>query len=130
MTDKKSSLEEKLALLQKTYYEKLPGRIDEIESLWVEMKKNWETGPAESMHRLIHSIAGSGGTFGSIEITTTARKLETIFKTILNENRTPSAEEIPVSDELFVQLKQLSLTPPKSIAELDAGEKKNAQIAQ
>jgi len=89
-----SSVEIKLAALRTAYLNDLPKKFSEIERLWLVMAgPNWQGIHAQELHRHLHSMAGSGTTFGAPEISRVARELEQKFKIIINENRNASAAE-------------------------------------
>lgn len=100
----KSDVVKKLAALQLTFRQQLPGKIAEIERLW-EMFGKDETNKTKlaDMHRMAHSLAGSGGTFGAVAISAVARELEQIFKSLLNEADLPQ----PLSNEVQQQIDEL-----------------------
>jgi hypothetical protein len=62
---KKKSLQEKLATSRRYYVEKLPSKMEEIEKSWqLIVKKPWNEGQFETLHRRVHTLAGSAGIFG------------------------------------------------------------------
>lgn len=95
-----SSIELKLAALRTAYLNDLPKKYREVEQLWLMMAgPNWQGIHAQELHRFLHSMAGSGTTFGAPEISHAARNLEQKFKVIINENRNASeTERIEMSD--------------------------------
>lgn len=100
-----TSVESKLAALQAAYLNELPKKISEIEKLWLMMAgPNWQGIHAQELHRLLHSMAGSGTTFGAPEVSQLARKLEHKFKRIISENRTASAQERSEMSDDFREL--------------------------
>jgi len=67
----------KLAAIKQSFKQYLPGKLEEIERLW-QLVKN--TGHADknlkALCRMVHSLAGSGGTFGAMAVSNIARDLE------------------------------------------------------
>lgn len=116
-----SSIEIKLAALQRAYLNDLPKKLAEIEKLWLMMAgPNWQGIHAQDLHRLLHSLAGSGATFGAPEVSQAARALEQKFKTILSENRTASEFERSEMSDDFRELdrivkKVIENTPARKI---------------
>jgi HPt (histidine-containing phosphotransfer) domain-containing protein len=68
----------------RTYFAaRLPVRLGEIEEAWRDtLHKNWETEPLRRFHRLVHSLAGSGTTFGYPEVSRAARDLERLVEPV------------------------------------------------
>lgn len=58
------------------YLLSLPGRIDRIRALWVSTRGAGDTQGLRELVREVHSIAGSGGTFGLPAVSESARALE------------------------------------------------------
>lgn len=100
------SLQERLAELQEIFHQQLPAKLDEIRQSWQQLQANWDDKLASTFHRLAHSLAGSGGTFGAPEISRTARALEQRMKIQLGEGTAPDenagAEIQQLVDELLV----------------------------
>jgi HPt (histidine-containing phosphotransfer) domain-containing protein len=60
---------------------RLPARLAEIEEAFAEVRAaGWAPEPLGKLHRLVHSLAGAGGTFGWPEVTDAARELESFLK--------------------------------------------------
>ncbi|MDP3267887.1 MAG: diguanylate cyclase [Legionella sp.] len=78
------SIQKKLDQLIKNYSNNLPGKIQGIEHLWDQLQKNWELAKFHDFHREVHSLCGSAGTYGYIELSKTAREMELFLKSILN----------------------------------------------
>ncbi len=75
------SLEQKLRDLERIFVSKLPGKLEEINAVNVrfvaapDAQENFAT-----LHRLLHALAGSAGTFGFHEVGQNARILESEMK--------------------------------------------------
>ncbi|MFZ6774781.1 diguanylate cyclase [Undibacterium sp. SXout7W] len=84
MSDKYDSLQEKLRALEDIFLQKLPSKIDEINDT---LKKVVECpSDKESMivlHRHLHTMAGSAGTFGFADLGIQARVFEAKLKPFL-----------------------------------------------
>lgn len=92
-----SDISKKLAQLQLLFKQSLPSKIDEIKLLWtalIDDSKN-PTHLAQ-FHLKIHSLVGSGGTYGAIAVSTIAKNIEEELKPVLN-----TAVETPLSPSLF-----------------------------
>ena len=91
------------------FKQQLPGKVSEIEKLWKSLCNNdGSYVDLVTLHRVTHSLAGSGGTFGAVVVSTVAKDLVQVFKSLLNEAEqlSPFAKDIHFKiDELIVQLR-------------------------
>ncbi len=96
----------KLNALQSTFKQKLSEKITEIEHLWstfLQDKKNYAC--LKNLHRSVHSLAGSGGTFGAVAVSTVARELEILLKPLLKQQTQTIDNAVQQqTDELIIQL--------------------------
>jgi diguanylate cyclase (GGDEF)-like protein len=75
--------ENTLDALRQHFAGRLPERLREIEEAWRNAcAAGWREEEAKTAHRLAHSLAGAGATFGFPEVTTAARLLEQCFKPV------------------------------------------------
>ena len=68
--------ENALQELFRRYAEQLPESIGEIEDLWAKVASGADMAALKSLHRALHSIAGSGETFGFPQVGSRARAME------------------------------------------------------
>ena len=81
-----SDIDKKLALLQADFKKSLPEKVIEIEVLWNSiLEGNADELAIESCYRMAHTLAGSGGTFGAISVTTISRDLIHALNSIIDE---------------------------------------------
>lgn len=93
----KSDIANKLSALQKEFHQQLPGKIAEIESQWEELSKGYPCDiTLEDLHRMVHGLAGSGGTFGAENISKAAKDLERMLMALL----TRPAQTPPFSNSI------------------------------
>jgi len=88
MAETPTSLEDKLAVIKKSYVEKLPQRMTELDDAIkaIDEAMPEDLGDAvEHLSSLAHKMAGSGATFGFEKITDTARDLEMALVRIIEE---------------------------------------------
>ncbi|MBX9869316.1 MAG: Hpt domain-containing protein, partial [Burkholderiaceae bacterium] len=77
MTDKADSLQKALHALEVVFAAKLPSKLLEIETAFNQVvKQPTDKGALSLLHRLLHTMAGSAGTFGFDEVGMQARELE------------------------------------------------------
>ena len=101
-----SDVAKKLAALQQSFKEQLPEKVSEIKRLWSSFSQNTTSDAAlADVHRMAHSLAGSGGTFGAVAVSTVAKELEQVFKSLLNVTELP--DEVKQNVEcLLIELSQ------------------------
>lgn len=88
MTQEKSSFELHLEKLKKDYAEQLPGKLSSIEADWQTLCDQWQPERMLVLHRNVHSLIGTSGTFGFTSLSTSARELEVLLKPLL-EHKDP-----------------------------------------
>ena len=84
-------LPQELIELRRQFVSRLPARIDEIAELFHALSDGrWEAGSGETLHRMVHSLTGTAGTFGLHDISRTARRLETRLASMIDGADAPS----------------------------------------
>jgi len=103
-----SDIEQKLALLQAEFKRTLPDKVTDIEESWESVLKNGSKGSAlETCHRMVHTLAGSGGTFGATVVTTASREVIQAIKSIENKSDLSSGIKLIITD-LISKLKTVA----------------------
>ena len=120
---------EKLATLQLVFKQQLPNKMAEIERLWGELGENkLVDSNLSDIHRMAHGLAGSGGTFGAVEVSNLARKLEQSLKLLITESdqtTTTAKTSQHQIDDLIVQLRHITDEwQPSAIPYIKPGEPK------
>ena len=82
MNDK---IQQKLHELFLAYSKNLPDKIHSIEMLWQEQMRHIDLTHFQTLHRDVHSLCGSAGTYGHPELGKTARQLEIVLKSELGK---------------------------------------------
>ncbi len=104
----KSDLAKSLVKLQLTFKLGLEDKIIQINGLWGSACATKNTQESLSdLHRMAHSLAGAGGTFGAMSVSTVARELEQLFKTYQDSPTNSVISECGQQkiERLLVQLK-------------------------
>lgn len=83
MTEAEQKFQDVLRALRVSYATQLPEKIREIESVWSALQAKWDTAIFSDLHRMVHSLTGSGSTFGFAELSNVARILEESIKGIV-----------------------------------------------
>jgi DNA-binding response OmpR family regulator len=79
-------IQEQFKVLRKDYASRLPQKISELEKVWAAVLGNNEPGKQLArLRRMVHSLTGSGATFGFKELSDEARKLELLLDMIIAE---------------------------------------------
>ena len=84
---------DKLNALRRDYSQQLPQRIQEIKSLWSDLVSGDKAELRQSFHRLMHSLAGSAGTFGYNLISEKARTIEHHLEMLFSRQPPFSSQE-------------------------------------
>lgn len=108
MTNPTAEFQKKLHLLAVSYAEKLPNKISVIEEKWQQLQNAWCLEELEVLHRMVHSLTGSGKTFGFAELSVKARILEQNLKHIAQLNGLNSeAQRLEINNQVLA-LRQAS----------------------
>ncbi len=107
-------IQTKLKDLLIQYQKNLPDKIVSFEQQWQELQQQWDPEKMETLHRDIHSLCGSSGTYGYVELSKIARQAEIYLKENLLK-----ADEITEQQQKIVTtyLNQLKVYASVSINE-------------
>lgn len=78
----KSSFEQHLEKLKGEYAAQLPAKLDAIVNDWQALCHQWNPELMVRLHRNVHSLIGTSGTFGFTDLSKAARSLEVLLKPI------------------------------------------------
>ena len=102
-------VQEKLHALFISYSRNLPKKIADIEQKWAELANHFDEIELQNLHRQVHSLCGSAGTYGYKAVGETARRLEVYLKSILNA-QTLTEEQQHEINHLLNELKKVVKT--------------------
>lgn len=91
--DNRHVLEDKLRALNALFIARLPERMREIELAWQHCeqeplkREHWSI-----LHRLLHTLAGSGGSFGFADLSMQAQAIEKSINSLLESDATESVQ--------------------------------------
>jgi diguanylate cyclase (GGDEF)-like protein len=119
MKNNDTNIQEQLRALRETYAVQLPGKLEEIDTHWQMLSGGeWDSATAEVLHRLTHSLAGSGSTFGFPELGEVSRSIEQLLKACLQEGLAPEKEQSTRIEALLSELRRAaSIGAPEKIAD-------------
>jgi len=107
MTQEKSSFELHLEKLKKDYADQLPGKLSSIEADWQTLCGQWAPERILVLHRNVHSLIGTSGTFGFTSLSTSARELEIILKPLLDIKDPAYIPDQQLCDDVDHQIQKL-----------------------
>ncbi len=80
------NFEDHLKKLKNQYLIQLPEKINAIKDDWSILKKEWKHEYITQLHRNVHNLIGTSGTFGLSNLSTMAREIETLLKPFMHES--------------------------------------------
>lgn len=108
--DAQEKLLAQLKALHDTYATGLPEKVSQIHSGLDTLRSGWDDELLRTLHRQVHSLTGSGATFGYAEVSDTARKLEQLLKQLSEMNAGPGHVWVQQIEPLLSALEQASQT--------------------
>ena len=114
-------LDLRLAKIRQDYVQKLPAKLEQIETLWNKLRYfNWTHEGLKLVHSIVHTLAGNGKTFGFEDVTHYCHKIELLLQDFLNSDDIPNSdiqnEVSKLIEHLFKSLKQINNPNSNSIA--------------
>lgn len=105
-----SGIQAKLKVLRDGYAAQLPDKIDQIAQTWSQLSESeWSEEGFQVLHRMVHSLAGSGKTFGFSVLSDIARKLENQLKQIGIAKIPPDNEQRVQVENWLIELRRASV---------------------
>lgn len=106
MTHPSDSVQEKLKGLRKIFSAQLPEKIAQIEeSMLALVRDGWTPKKAEHAAQLLHTLAGTAGTFGFTAIRAAAKSAETLLRAGIKDGAMPSAGVLTTVSKQLAALK-------------------------
>ncbi len=87
-----NDLAHKLEVLRQSFLQQLPGRLDEIDTHWKGRVVPGDPKELSTLHRLVHSLTGTSGTFGLMELSEYSRTVEQQLKSLVQNDSPLNAE--------------------------------------
>ncbi|RFC31785.1 MAG: response regulator receiver modulated diguanylate cyclase [Candidatus Nitrotoga sp. SPKER] len=109
MTDP-NVLQSKLERLCDAYAVQLPEKLKHIEEMWEQLSQNsWDGEGFQILYRMVHSLTGSGKTFGFVLLSDAARNLEEYLKQVIQIKTALSEEQYQHIQKLMRELRQVAI---------------------
>ncbi|MDD2914788.1 MAG: diguanylate cyclase [Gallionella sp.] len=103
-------MQAKLKVLSDAYAAQLPEKIRQIEQAWELLPRDtWDEENFATLHRMVHSLTGSGKTFGFALLTDVARNLEEYLKSLALEKIALNEQQHNKLQVLMRELHQVTL---------------------
>jgi diguanylate cyclase (GGDEF)-like protein len=108
MSEKPISLSDKIARLRGIFIEQLPGRMAEARGFFDLLRTDPSDGEAaSSLHRHLHSIKGTGASFGFLELSALSGEGEEQAKAILENPDSLTRESWQRLDKCLINMEQM-----------------------
>jgi diguanylate cyclase (GGDEF)-like protein len=105
-----NELQAKLKVLSDAYAAQLPEKLKQLELVWSQLPRGeWDDEGFETLHRMVHSLTGSGKTFGFALLSDVARNLEEYLKQFVQVKTIPDEEQRKRIRVLLSELHQVTL---------------------
>jgi len=105
-----NELQAKLKLLCDAYAAQLPEKLKQLEQVWNQLPQDrWDEEGFQTMHRMVHSLTGSGKTFGFALLSDVARNLEEHLKQLAQAKTALSEQQRKHIHGLMSELHQVTL---------------------
>jgi len=121
MANPAAELQEKMRELGLDYAAQLPEKIRQIEEACADYQSRRDEETLHALHRMVHSLTGSGATFGFAELSQVARVLEEYLKGIVNQGS-------PANDVQLTQIQRQIMVVRQATANADAIQAAPADI--
>jgi HPt (histidine-containing phosphotransfer) domain-containing protein len=117
MPDPADAVQVQLAKLRKKFGLALPEKISAIEAAVAALfARPWDEQACATSHRLVHSLAGSSGTYGFPEIGAAARAVEALLKQSLESRALLSPDQKTQIDRLTAGLRELAADAARKVS--------------
>lgn len=105
-----AGLQAKLKVLGDAYAAQLPEKLRQVEQAWEQLPRDiWDEEGFQTMHRMVHSLTGSGKTFGFALLSDVAHDLEGYLKQIAQAKAAPDEKQSIHIQVLLSELHQVTL---------------------
>ena len=115
-----ADLQAKLKVLSDAYAAQLPEKLRQIEQAWRQLPMDdWDEDGFETLHRMVHSLTGSGKTFGFALLSDVARNLEAHFNQLAQTKTALSEWQRSHAQVLIHEMRQVILRRDAPVCDRD-----------
>lgn len=105
-----ADLQAMIKVLSDSYAAQLPEKLKQLEQVWEQLPQDsWDKKGFETMHRMVHSLTGSGKTFGFVLLSDVARNLEEYVKQLSQAKTVPGEAQRKRIQVLLSELQQVAI---------------------
>ncbi|MEB3337619.1 MAG: diguanylate cyclase [Leptolyngbyaceae bacterium] len=108
MANSLKAAQEQLIVLRKAYAQQIPSRVAQMKEVWKDLLESWDQENLDTLHRMTHTLAGSGATFGFEVLSDTANTLELFLRAIISNGYPPTVEQQTQINALLDSLQEAS----------------------
>ncbi len=109
------ALQDQLRVLREGYAAKLPDKLAGIEAHWHIVRDTppdeWPDDALAALHRSVHSLVGSGATFGFPDLSFHARRAEAEIKPLVEMGAAPDAAQTQLINAALLNLRACAINP-------------------
>jgi diguanylate cyclase (GGDEF)-like protein len=113
MASPAAELQEKMRVLRESYAAQLPEKIRQIEEVCAGYQSARDEETLHTLHRMVHSLTGSGATFGFSALSQVARVLEEYLKGVVSQGA-------PTNDAQLTEIQRQITLVKQATANADA----------
>lgn len=111
-------MQNKLQVARLNFANGLQKKWQEIEANWQSLAQaGWEASTFETLHRQVHTLAGSSGTFGFSEVGEIARETETVLESLQTNRQRPNSQQEKEIQQDLVRLRAAVLAASATVPE-------------
>jgi len=112
-TANNDALNKRLQGLRKTFAAQLPGKIHELKEAWGGLSRDgWNAGGVEALTQLLHTLAGTAGTFGFSAIRTAARGMEAELRAFQKSETIPGSVAMEKLGKFLIAISEANIDVP------------------
>ncbi|MDP4028141.1 MAG: Hpt domain-containing protein [Gallionella sp.] len=105
-----ADLQVKLKIISADYAAKLPEKLAQIDQAWEQLPTDkWDEESFQALYRMVHSLTGSGKTFGFALLSDVARNMEGCIQQIAQAKIVPDEKQRNHIRVLLSELHQVTL---------------------
>jgi chemotaxis protein histidine kinase CheA len=105
-----ADLQAKLEVLKDVYAAQMPEKLKQIEQVWSQLPRGeWDEEGFQSLHRMVHSLSGSGKIFGFALLSDVARELEKYLNELAQAKTVLGEEQHKHIQVMLSELRQVSI---------------------